>query len=177
MTRKPPFFGSLLRWRVVEPREIHTATYNGRDYTIRHVCREAVRARFGHGRAGWYLDDPEWDYGYPLREPVRWAWTGAELKIVCPWAMPTCSNVAPSLHPTILGLGSGWDNDIICHHEQQGLIELTRRGEPVATVRIDITMPDDPATAPIGVNWVACRPGCGDVVCGTWDEAFVEAAR
>ena len=100
----------------------------------------------------------------------------AELQILCPWAMPTTSGVAPSLHWVLLNTRTRADAGIL-RHQQPGVIEFWQSDALAATIRVVITMPDDPATEPIGVKWHAERPGQLTVACATWDEAYVEATR
>lgn len=193
MTRTPSF-GTLLKWRVVTPGEEHATTYNGRDwhitFTPSRVAREGPRVD------GWALDltpetgahpcdpDRDWPYGFPLGRRVAWAHLVAELRLACPWLLPTMTSDAPSLLATLAGHGTGWPTaagPVSCRlvDPRTHLVEVCRGNESggpaIARIRPRIDVPDDPATAPIAVRWLAHRDGEAVSAHATWPEAFVAA--
>lgn len=195
---KVPDFGRILPWRVVYAGEEHTAAYNGHDWTIRYLSRRG--AEQCDRPAGWSLDlTPEWDGhpcdpdrpwpdGYPLGHRVDEAHYVAELRLFCPWLLPTVTADAPSLITTLLMGGTGWDTP-------QGAVSLwpdrrrtgpsTRisirrggeHGEELAVVRPVFRVPEEPALESVTVRWAVIRPGRGDMDLSAWHQAFVEAIR
>lgn len=190
MTIRTPRFGNLLTWEVIYPGQEHAVTYNGREYQIERASRETVRARFGHGGASWFLHnagqigfgdvDGEWEWGYPLVSTAPESKMLAELKLVCPWVVPTCTADAPSITQVLGGIGAVWDAPrVTCGLVSPNLIGIqASTGFTVASIRIGFTGPPDPAVAPIGCVWrVEVEGEESPVDCGTWPEAFGVATR
>lgn len=157
--------------------------YNNCEYQIERASRETVRARFGHGGARWFLHsarqmgfgevDGNWEWGYPLAGTVRESKMLAELKLVCPWVIPTCTADAPSITQILRGLGAVGDvpdGPVRCELVTPTEIQIRSGGGGVATVRICLNAPPDPAVAPIRCVWrVECQ---GVVDCWSWPDAF-----
>lgn len=192
MTIRTPRFGNLLTWEVIHPGQEHATTHNGREYQIERASRETVRARFGHGGASWFLHnagqigfgevDGEWEWGYPLGSTILDSKMLAELKLVCPWAIPTCTSDAPSITQILGGIGAVWDTPIgmvTCGLVTPTLIGIQTRTEfTAATVRIEFARPSDRCDSRIGCVWRVKAVGQdGSVDCGTWPEAFGVATR
>jgi hypothetical protein len=182
-----PRFGKLLTWEVLHPGKEHATTYDGAKYRIERASRETVRAWFGHGGAEWFLYDQgrfsfgDGEWGYPLGPTAPEARMLAELKLACPWVVPTCTADAPSITQIFGGIDAVGESRIgmvTCRLVTPTEIGIhSRDGNRPATIRVEFAMPPEPAVAPIRCVWRVEVPGRDPVDAATWDEAFAEATR